>query len=69
VLKVAKHIFEWTADAKMADFYERSFLNGTGRVLRRKFTLEDAIGSLAFLSGVHSSYRSHFKFVTPLKGF
>jgi hypothetical protein len=30
---------------------------GTVRVFRQKFTLEDHIGSHAFLSGVHCSYR------------
>eukprot|EP00729_Bicosta_minor_P000111 gene111-20362_t len=27
-LKVARHMFQWSADAKLADFYERAFLNG-----------------------------------------
>ncbi len=28
ILKVARHLFEWSADAKLADFYERALLNG-----------------------------------------
>ena len=28
VLKVARHLFQWSADCKIADFYERAFLNG-----------------------------------------
>ena len=28
VLKVARHLFGWGADARLADFYERAFLNG-----------------------------------------
>ena len=27
-LKVARHLFTWTADAKLADYYERALLNG-----------------------------------------
>ena len=25
---MARHLFEWSADAKLADFYERALLNG-----------------------------------------
>ena len=28
ILKVARSIFQWSADAKIADFYERAILNG-----------------------------------------
>ena len=27
-LKVARHLYTWSADAKMADYFERAFLNG-----------------------------------------
>jgi len=28
VLKVARHMFTWTADVKLADYYERALQNG-----------------------------------------
>ena len=28
-LKVARHLFTWSADPKLADYYERALLNGT----------------------------------------
>jgi hypothetical protein len=49
-------------------FQEGWFYEGTVRVFRQQFTLEDAIGSHAFRSGVHCSYRGHHKLCPNTEG-
>lgn len=45
-LKVARHLYTWSADAKMADYFERAFLNG---ILGNQNVINDTTVDLEYM--------------------
>ena len=46
VLKVARHLYQWSANASLFDFYERAILNG---ILGNQNRLDPAVTSFIYM--------------------